>query len=95
MERPKMLVIFYSINLALLIASLIVIQWKNFYKVVLIIFLIMTSFKLVALIISIFILLRKCYCNVEITSICFGILSLLVDSSVNITEIICFFSICR
>lgn len=83
------LIIFNIINVALIITSLSVIQWKNLHIINLICFLIMAAFDFLNLIIAIFILLKKCCCA-GTTSFWFFCLSSFFYTSVNITELCCF-----
>ena len=92
MKKLIILIIFNSLNLILLITSLIVIQWKNLWISNLILFLIMASYNFLNLIIVIFILLKKCLCSVERTSLFFLIFTILFSCSINVLEII-FFSV--
>ena len=82
------LIILYIISIIPLIPGVIIIQWKNIHIVTLIFYIIIMSYDSICLIISIFILIKKC---------CLGCLSFLIlllnyfiFIGVHISEIVCF-----
>ena len=75
--KPIIMIILNTINLILLSICLLELKWKNLGIENLVFFLIMISFNFIGLIVTIFILLKKCRCDIKSTSISFSVLYIL------------------
>lgn len=75
--KPIIMIILNTINLILLSICLLELKWKNLGIENLVFFLIMISFNFIGLIVTIFILLNKCRCDINSTSISFSVLYIL------------------
>jgi len=76
--KPIIMIILNTINLILLSICLLELKWKNLGIENLVFFLIMISFNFLGLIVTIFILLNKCRCDIKNISCCFLVLYILV-----------------
>ena len=89
--KPIIMIILNTINLILLSICLLELKWKNLGIENLVFFLIMISFNFIGLIVTIFILLNKCRCDIKSTSCCFLVLYILVGVFISFTGLIALF----
>ena len=89
--KPIIMIILNTINLILLSICLLELKWKNLGIENLVFFLIMISFNFLGLIVTIFILLNKCRCDIKSTSCCFLVLYILVGVFISFTGLIALF----
>ena len=89
--KPIIMIILNTINLILLSICLLELKWKNLGIENLVFFLIMISFNFIGLIVTIFILLNKCRCDIKSTSIWFLVLYILVGVFIFLLELLCLF----
>lgn len=90
--KPIIMIILNTINLILLSICLLELKWKNLGIENLVFFLIMISFNFLGLIVTIFILLNKCRCDIKSTFICFSVLYILVGVFLFLTGLVCLFA---
>jgi len=86
--KPIIMIILNTINLILLSICLLELKWKNLGIENLVFFLIIISFNFLGLIVTIFILLNKCRCDIKSTSCCFLVLYILVGDFTSFTELV-------
>ena len=89
MIPPIIVIILNTINIILLSICLSEIKWKNLILVNLIFFYIMISFNILGLVITIFILFKKCRCDLEKTACGVLALYILIGDSIFFAELIC------
>ena len=89
--KPIIMIILNTINLILLSICLLELKWKNLGIENLVFFLIMISFNFLGLIVTIFILLNKCRCDIKNTSCCFLVLYILVGVFIFFFGLVCLF----
>ena len=86
MIKPIIMIILNTINLILLSICLLELKWKNLGIENLVFFLIMISFNFLGLIVTIFILLNKCRCDIKNTSCAFLVSYILVGDFIFLFE---------